>query len=137
MATLTWVLALFLQAGLQAGQSDWAGTTGPAWDIDKSSVSLAERTGMNRSDVITWFDNTEDQANYDSDVIYQRMDLVSEFQIPEWQARVRQWHSEGRIVHGVLHPLTHIGRIFEYVMNDPGLQAAVCLDFNLNPIVTG
>ena len=121
----------------QAEHPRTASANGIPCSIDKETVSIQDRTQMKRSDVICWFDNVHDQVKYDSDVIYQRMDIVSEFQVSEWQKRVKKWHSEGRIVHGCLNPLTQLGKIFEFVMNDPGLQSTVCLDFNLNPIITG
>lgn len=111
-------------------------------DVGKSlqhrkASPTGERTGIKRSHLATWFTDTEEYEKFVVDIYVQRMDLISEFEIKKWQNLVRQFHEQGKIVFGILHPLTHVGKIFEYVMDDPGIQDAVCLDFNKNPVVTG
>ena len=45
-------------------------------------------------------------------------------------------HLQDKLFWAEMRPLTHLGKLFEHVMSDPGLQEAVCVDFNLKPIRT-
>jgi len=95
------------------------------------------RSLFKRSHVAAWFDGPEDHRQYNVDVMMQDMDLVEESEVPKWQAFVEGRHAEGKLVCGELRPLTHMGRTMEYVMNDPGLQKAVCLNIERQPIPIG
>jgi hypothetical protein len=82
-----------------------------------------------------WSDGPDDYLKYDcADLLIQYMDMVDEMDIPKWQAFSDRMHEQGRLFWAEMRPLTHLGDMFEYVMNDYGLQDALCLDFNLNPI---
>lgn len=95
------------------------------------------RSIFQRSHVAAWFDGPEDHRKYNVDVMVQDMDLVEESEVPKWRAFVAARHAEGKLVCGELRPLTHMGRTMEYVMNDPGLQQAVCLNIEQQPIPIG
>ncbi len=84
--------------------------------------------------VAAWFDGPEDYKHYDVDLMVQDMDLVDEREIPRWKAFVERMHEQGKLVFAEMRPLTHLGKQQEYLMSDPGMQQAVCVDFNLNPI---
>jgi hypothetical protein len=89
---------------------------------------------LKRSHVAAWFDGPGDHLKYDADFIIQDMDIVDELDVGKWKALVARLHAQGKVFFAEMRPLTHLGKMFEYVMNDPGLQDALCVDFNLNPI---
>lgn len=91
---------------------------------------------LKHSHVTAWFDKPEDHLNYEVDVIVQDMDIVDERELPAWKAFIDGLHAKGKLFFADLRPLTQLGKVFEHVMDDPGLQEAVCLDFNLTPIRT-
>ena len=104
---------------------------------DTFSVARVERTSvLKHSDVTAWFDKPEDHVNYETDFIVQDMDIVDESELPKWKEFIGQLHAKGKRFCADLRPLTQLGRLHEHVMNDPGLQEAVCLDFTLTPIRT-
>lgn len=120
---------------LTHGRAHWAGaeeTTATACD---NRAPVARPTSiLKRSHVAAWFDQPDDYLKYDADVIIQDMDIVDELELPKWRAFIDRLHAQGKLFFAEMRPLTHLGKMFEYVMNDPGLQDAVCVDFTLNPI---
>ncbi len=89
---------------------------------------------LKHSHIPVWFDHPDDHLKYNVDVIMQDMDIVDEAEIPVWKARIDQWHEEGKLFFAEMRAATPLGKSFENAMDDPGMQEAVCLDFNLKPI---
>ncbi|MBI4910658.1 MAG: hypothetical protein HY820_44000 [Acidobacteria bacterium] len=96
----------------------------------------ADRSIFRYSHVPIWFDAPDDHTKYEADVLVQDMDLVDERDVKQWKAFVDRMHAQGKIVAAEMRPLTHLGKQQEYLMNDPGMQQAACVDFNLNRIKT-
>lgn len=82
------------------------------------------------SHVAAWFDGPDDYKDFDVDVVIQDMQIVTDQEVPKWRAFAQQMQQQGKLFCVQLHPITHMGKILEYVMNEPGMQAAVCLDFD-------
>lgn len=88
------------------------------------------------SHIFAWF-GAEEAKRRKTDLVLRDMDLTSDLNVARWKDEIARLHLEGKKFWGELRPLTHVGRMEEFVMNDPGLQAAVCLDFDLQPIPIG
>ena len=101
-------------------------------------ISAADAAGarvrFKDSYVPAWFDGPDDYKHYDVDVMVQDMDLVDEINIKPWKAFVDRMHARGKLFFAEMRPLTQLGKQQEYLMSDPGMQEAVSVDFNLNPI---
>ncbi len=102
-----------------------------------ASGNTNEKSIFKGSHIAAWFDGPNDHQTYDVDVLFQDMQIVTEQEIPRWRAFARKMHDQGKLFCTQLHPLTHMGKIQEYVMDEPGMQAAVCLDFDGQPIKIG
>ena len=91
---------------------------------------------INKSIIPIWYDGEDDHLNYDVDLIIQDMDIYKEQDIPKWKAKVDEFHKQGKLFYADLRALTQLGKIFEYNMEDQGMQQAIALDINLNSIKT-
>lgn len=123
--------------GLVGDPADLASAGEAIGNVSGAAPAVGVPSILKRSHVAAWFDGPEDCLKYDVDLMIQDMDLVDELDLPKWKTQIDRLHGEGKLFFAELRPLTHLGKTFEYVMNDPGLQDAVCVDFNLNPIKVG
>lgn len=91
------------------------------------------------SHVAIWCDTDAEDGcpNCEADVVIQDMNIVTGADVPHWKEFVDRQHAAGKLVWAALRPLTHMGRMLEFVLNDPDLQQAACLDLNLKPIPVG
>lgn len=87
-----------------------------------------------RSHVPVWCDGPNDYKHYDADVLVQKLDIIDRFDLPRAKDFVAQRHAEGKLVCAEMHPATFYGKMLDYVMTEPGMQAAACLDLDLKPI---
>ncbi len=74
--------------------------------------------------------------DYDADVYVTDLNIVDELEIAKWKSVSDELHKKGKLFYATLKALTPLGKNFEYLMDDPGIQQAVCLDVNLNSIKT-
>lgn len=94
------------------------------------------RQQINKSIIPVWFDGVNDYLKYDVDLVIQDMDIYNEQDIIKWKNIVDEIHKQGKLFYSELRALTQLGKIFEYNMEDPGMQQALTLDLNLNSIKT-
>jgi len=66
-----------------------------------------------------------------------RLECIDEYTLPECEETVERLHAAGLFVFDYLSLHTFPPRIFEYVMDEPGLLAAACVDFLYNTIPIG
>lgn len=117
--------------GAQAGEARLAAAAngGPAGHTIAAATSM-----FKRSHIPMWCDGPDDYRSYNVDVLMQDMNLVVEADVPPWREFVAARHAAGQLVCAEMRPLTHMGRMLEWAMNDAGMQEAVCRDLDLQPI---
>lgn len=97
---------------------------------------IGSKSIINKSTIISnWTDGPG--SNYDADIVSVYMDIFDEIDIPKWKSYVDEVHKQGKLVYTTLRALTHMGKTFEYIMDDPGMQEALVMDVNFNSIRTG
>jgi hypothetical protein len=74
--------------------------------------------------------------NYNLDIFVNDIEITDELEIPKWKSVIDEIHKHGKLFYAHLKPLTHLGKTFEYVMDDLGLQEATTVDVNYNTIQT-
>lgn len=132
------VLLFFAKSGLCIAIFIFLASTGDKNGNKKKTVfSLSQSktaSSLRHSNIPVWFDHPDDHLKYNVDIIMQDMDIVDETEIPVWKARIDKWHEQGKLFFAELRAATPLGKSFEDAMDDPGMQEAVCYDFNLQPI---
>lgn len=72
----------------------------------------------------------------DYDIIVRDIEITEDLEIPFWKNVIDNIHKQGKLFYAHLKPLTHLGKTYEYIMNDKGIQDAITVDVNFNAIQT-
>ena len=125
----TCLLVLTLTGALAFSQENLFRNCDVCSEFEKSHIEIP------KSLIAIWYNDLSQRDKYDVDMAIQVMDMYDERDIPKWRDVVDEYHAQGKLCYAPLRPLTHIGKTFEYVMSDPGLQEALCKDVSLNSMI--